>query len=392
MPEAPEVNGWAEQVCRKNERLGNPDYTSKSAGKPWEYLLKDASSGPLYAYPRGKQLALACGNHATVISFALEAHLMGMKRIDYDEIISASVPGSDADRGHLHHGFVVPERFREPNSSPTQSRTVNIFLAWVSEEWVWALVDFARLVRFYVISRDARWSREDITPSSHIWSSLWSAFASGPDWNFETRDAIQCTRDWRRRTLAKKRVSFKPIINILGDSNEPAFFAFGRHTANDFLHSIGLFPGCPAIWICSQNTRFEKFLQGIIDYMRTWVQPKFLTMAAGWRCGIESTTIDSQFAGYATTIGLAEFHELKANRLNYDLLLKNPNLLKGILGRKAKLQSTGAPGRPYKALTIGQKRKLVDSYAKAKRAAGVSNKPTKKKKERTDKKLLDYFK
>ncbi|KAF7964586.1 hypothetical protein HWV62_5385, partial [Athelia sp. TMB] len=90
-------------------------------------------------------------------------------------------------------------------------------------------------------------------------------------------------------------------------------------------------------------------------------------------------------------IDLAEFHELKANRLNYELLLKNHDLLKGIPGRKAKHPSTGAPGRPSKELIIGQKRKLVESYVKAKKAAGILIKPTKKKEKRNVKKLLNYF-
>ncbi|KAF7967022.1 hypothetical protein HWV62_36223 [Athelia sp. TMB] len=458
---------------------------AKSSGEAWEYLLKDSKPGPLHAHPRGKQLVLACGQHATVISFALEAHIIGMKRSDFDDIISVSVPGSNKKKSHLQHSFVVPSRFHESTSSSATQRTVNIFIAWVSEDWVWALVDFSRLVRFYIISRNIEWTAGDLKPDSLVWPSLWTAFASGPDWHFETSDAIKHVKDWRKRTLAKSRISYKPIIKILCDADEPGFFAFGRHTANDFLHSTGIFPGAPAIFVCTSDARFKKFLCAIVQYMHTWAQPKFLNTVGGicnthnpfaynyksaifyrthvmvfrksytyiprllyntllraglfnpkhcighaykltagdkictkldrrvrvyyregldcftvirakappkWKDGIEAN--DLQFAGYATTIGVAEFHELKVNRLNFELLLKNPALLVGSPGRKAKHLSTGFRGHPSKELTIRQKRKLVAMYAKAKRAAGMTVKPKKKRSRggvANTKTLKDYF-
>lgn len=52
---------------------------------------------------------------------------------------------------------------------------------------------------------------------------------------------------------------------------------------------------------------------------------------------LQTLAVDLRFAGYATTIGVAEFHEMKLNRLNYDQLLKNPGLLTGTSGRKPKV-------------------------------------------------------
>lgn len=143
--------------------------------------------GLLHAHPRAKQLVLACGpvcyvichmpqsipltlfnlQHATIISFALESHIMGMKRSDYDEITSFSVDGSSGKERNLKHSFLIPDRFHEGSSSPSK-RTVNILLAWVSDDWVWVLVDFARLARFYIISRDIPWSSADIQPNSDV--------------------------------------------------------------------------------------------------------------------------------------------------------------------------------------------------------------------------------
>lgn len=52
----------------------------------------------------------------------------------------------------------------------------------------------------------------------------------------------------------------------------------------------------------------------------------------------QSLSVDLRFAGYATTIGCAEFHEMKVNRLNFELLLKKPGTLVGTPGRKPKVQ------------------------------------------------------
>lgn len=92
---------------------------------------------------------------------------MGMRRSVYDEIISTSIDGTNSDRANIQQSFVVPSRFRETASSPVP-HTINIFAAWVSDAWVWALVDFDRLVRFYVISRDEPWSSSDIQPGSSV--------------------------------------------------------------------------------------------------------------------------------------------------------------------------------------------------------------------------------
>lgn len=73
-----------------------------------------------------------------------------------------------------------------------------------------------------------------------------------------------------------KRISYRPIVTVLCDAGLPCFFAFGRHTANDFLHSIGFFPGAPAAYICTSDTRFENFLTGIQAYMRQWASCDFL--------------------------------------------------------------------------------------------------------------------
>lgn len=106
-----------------------------------------------------------------LIHFGLEAHIVGMSRADYDEIISRDVPGSNSDeaKASLLRSFHMPERFTEPDSSnPDEPRTVNIFAAFVSDFGVLVIIDFSRLVRLHVISRNMPWTASDFLPSSPV--------------------------------------------------------------------------------------------------------------------------------------------------------------------------------------------------------------------------------
>lgn len=92
---------------------------------------------------------------------------------------------------------------------------------------------------------------------------------------------MELTDEWRFRVLTASRVSMKSILDIICAADEPCFFAFGRHTANDFLYTVGIFPGAPAIYICQSNARYSAFKVGIVDYMKIWVSRAFLALAGG---------------------------------------------------------------------------------------------------------------
>lgn len=81
--------------------------------------------------------------------------------------------------------------------------------------------------------------------------------------------------------LSRPRMSFKPIVDILCETEVAAFSAFGRHCANDFLHIMGMFPSTPAHIICQSNKMYESWKQGIYDYLKTWRSKAFLTQTAG---------------------------------------------------------------------------------------------------------------
>lgn len=108
-----------------------------------------------------------------VINFGLEAHIIGMSKEIYDHIISKNIPGTNADlnKSELLRSFVFPEEYIEPGSSARRPRRINIFAAFVSDEWVWALMDFSRLVQMHVISRDRPWEASDFLVSSPVSSS-----------------------------------------------------------------------------------------------------------------------------------------------------------------------------------------------------------------------------
>lgn len=114
-----------------------------------------------------------------------------------------------------------------------------------------------------------------------MWPTFFAVFATGPDWNYETDAAMTMTDQWRERVLTTQRISSKTILDILCSPDEPCFFAFGRHTANDFLHSVAIFPGAPAIFICRSNSRFIAFKTGIAAYMKIWMSLPFLKLAGG---------------------------------------------------------------------------------------------------------------
>lgn len=152
------------------------------------YLLNEHVPGTLHCAKRGKLLVMAAGNvslrviissqflfwinlthltfqHAVTFHFGLEAHIIGMPRTVYNEIVASEIPSLRAE--HVR-SFVIPSRFTEPNSSPVNPRTINILAAFVSPSWAWTFVDFSRLGRFHVQSRDAVYEASEFDCSSYV--------------------------------------------------------------------------------------------------------------------------------------------------------------------------------------------------------------------------------
>lgn len=114
-----------------------------------------------------------------MIHFGLEAHIICLTHDDYREIIQDDIPGPNADKtkANLLRSFPMPQHFINKNSSsPEKPRTINIFAAFVSSARVWAIVDFSRLVRLHVISKDEIWQVDYI---KKVTVSLNEAYISG---------------------------------------------------------------------------------------------------------------------------------------------------------------------------------------------------------------------
>lgn len=105
-----------------------------------------------------------------IINFGLEAHITGMSRQHYNQIVSESIPGTNPDpkKAALIRSFIIPEELIVPDSSPKRPRRINVFAAFLSDSWAWVLSDFVRLVRMHVISRDRPWEASDFFPSSSV--------------------------------------------------------------------------------------------------------------------------------------------------------------------------------------------------------------------------------
>ncbi|KAH7903422.1 hypothetical protein BJ138DRAFT_988223, partial [Hygrophoropsis aurantiaca] len=180
----------------------NAHDAARARNQPYEYLVnRSLAAGELHASARGKILAIAAGQHLLELSLGLEAHVLGMTKADFDNIIAGDQPGPNGNRSKAQklRTFALPARFTEPGSSPNTNRTINIFAAFICDtsDYVWVIVDFARLVRLRVVSRAEPWNGCEMQPSSPTWPKIWLGFGDGPDWFLEKQEAEGNLDKWR---------------------------------------------------------------------------------------------------------------------------------------------------------------------------------------------------
>ena len=127
------------------------------------YLMEKSPPGPLICVSRGKLVLMAAGHHACLINFGLEANIIGMKPEVYYEIVSEDFPGPNPDpsKSEYIRNFHIPKEFIVQHSSSTYPRTIKLYAVFISPKWVWAINDFAGLVRMHVTSRQKPWERSD---------------------------------------------------------------------------------------------------------------------------------------------------------------------------------------------------------------------------------------
>jgi len=93
---------------------------------------------------------------------------------DFYDITSHHIAGPNKDprKAERMRTFLIPDRFTVPGSS-TSSRTIKIFAAFISPEWVYVLSDFSGLVRMHLRSKKSPWTERDLHPRSDV-SSLYA--------------------------------------------------------------------------------------------------------------------------------------------------------------------------------------------------------------------------
>jgi len=108
--------------------------------------------------------------HAVSISLGLEAHVFGMSRDDFFDIIAKDTagPNKDPTKAEQIRMFHIPERLNIANSSSKRPRTIKIFAAFISSDWVHVLSDFSGLAQMFVKSKRDPWTQDDLSPGSAV--------------------------------------------------------------------------------------------------------------------------------------------------------------------------------------------------------------------------------
>jgi hypothetical protein len=84
----------------------------------------------------------------------------------YDQIIATDV--ESGTKGYYSLIILDGDKFATPGSS-SALRIINIFAAFISKDWVFAIVNFICLVHLHVIIRRQQpWSMADFNPKSLV--------------------------------------------------------------------------------------------------------------------------------------------------------------------------------------------------------------------------------
>ncbi|KAI0693238.1 hypothetical protein C8T65DRAFT_585869, partial [Cerioporus squamosus] len=258
---------------------------SLAAWKRFAPLLRPLTDGPVSVATRGKELIVAAGFHAVRIHLGLEASVFVVSLDDYHSLTERCRPGPNKNKTKAKRlrSFILPPAFTVPGSPAfvnTEDRYINIFAAVVCQDCAIIITYFSRLVRLHIISRSRFWMQEDFRVDSELWMQIWDE-DHGPDWVTETDAAVEGVRLWRSEVLAEPHApaAQTPIIVSLY-ALQTVFNGIGKHTANDFLHLLGVWPGMPTGELCADDMLFSRFVDLLIGYMALWSSSEFLQLVA----------------------------------------------------------------------------------------------------------------
>ncbi|KAI0749069.1 hypothetical protein C8Q74DRAFT_1212224, partial [Fomes fomentarius] len=263
----------------------NQERLEMKAWEPLTFLVKPLTPGPVAVQSRGKEIILAAGFHAVRIHLGLEACISIVSLEDYRALVGNCAPGPNRNKSKANRlrSFILPSQFVVPGCQSSLTggdRLVNVFGALVCQDRAIIVTDFSRLVRFHVFSRPVLWSPADVLPKSEYWGALWDK-GHGPDWIYETEEALYMLDAWRTQVLEGDigPQNDVPIIASLY-SVQTVFNGLGKHTANDLLHLISMWPGTPTTVVCKDNEMFGRLRSGLPAYMAIWASDRFLKLVA----------------------------------------------------------------------------------------------------------------
>ncbi|KAI0699597.1 hypothetical protein C8T65DRAFT_742416 [Cerioporus squamosus] len=234
-------------------------------GVTWlRYIDRPLEEGELCVKGRGKELIVAAGYHAIHINFGLEGHLAYLTRDQYERVVAQDCPGSNKAKAKADkmRSFVVPSELTDPDARHLKKQqTMEMFASFVGEHDTFVVLDFARLVVVHIMSLDRQWSQDDLEPGSALWSAIWGE-GYGPDWTHEHAQAEVSLDEWRSEVLASwpdARVPSRDALVEVICKQQGVFNGYGRHTAHDLLHHLGLWPGTPYLVLCSDEDLYHQF-------------------------------------------------------------------------------------------------------------------------------------
>ncbi|KAI0640829.1 hypothetical protein C8Q79DRAFT_1039139 [Trametes meyenii] len=376
-----------------------PDYVvsphdkQRSAGEPWERYLKPLIPGKLFVKTRGKEMLFAAGCHCLRTQYAQQGNMHVVPTSSFNRMMSQSVPGpnQNPEVAEFMRSFVVPTELTVPNARADKDiQTMAVMAAIVGEEQTFVLVDHTRLLRLHIMSLSRPWTAEDIERTSPLWKSLWSS-NHGPDWIYETEEAESTLDVWRASVLSHKpkakltkpanyltmyqflekvkdkakttdEATPKPKPEVMDPfenqkltdacrssgtildamtSIQAVFNGYGQHTANDLLHSIGLWPGMPPATLCRNKPLYAEFKAALSSYASQYISKEYRE-----RC----LSIPNRHAS------LAYNHKSDANYINQfvqvyrKIRVRMPADLYNKFARKGLFNPEHIIGQPYQVL------------------------------------------
>ncbi|EIW60877.1 uncharacterized protein TRAVEDRAFT_71124 [Trametes versicolor FP-101664 SS1] len=321
------------EPCPENYQANSHD-VARSKNEEYARYVKPLQPGELFVKTRGKEIIFAAGYHAVRVHFGLEGTIVIVPTSAYHELISKDAPGNSTTkhRANKMRSFVVPPELTTPGArklSKGSMQTAAVFAAVVGQEDTILITDHNRLTRLHMMSRSSHWTADDLDKVSVYWPFLWS-HNHGPDWIYETDDALKNLDQWREIVLqtlsaaphqepagcdgTDKQQQGEPGPDEEGDASldsnsdedehegalgdlallvktirstrsilqallhtQQVYNGYGAHTAMDLLHRLGIWPGMPLFEFCS-NDELYSLLRDILPVDASqYVSPTYRT-------------------------------------------------------------------------------------------------------------------